>query len=94
MSAIYNACSWAAKEALEEAGVKGGVHGKLLGIHRQRKLGKTCTVKVLSVCASRGSTSAGRKSTGIAVAGFTEEGAKPVSNNGLKQVIRKLPALI
>jgi len=42
----YSARNSAAKEALEEAGVKGSVQKKLLGVYRNRKFGQTCIVKV------------------------------------------------
>ena len=89
----YNARSSAAKEALEEAGVKGGVHGKLLGIYRHRKLGKTCTVKVYPMRVTRiykRWPEIDRDREWVSL----KKALKRVHNDSLKQVIRKLPATI
>jgi phosphohistidine phosphatase len=89
----YNARSSAAKEALEEAGVKGGVHGKLLGIYRHRKLGKTCTVKVYPMRVTRVYKrwpEIDRDREWVSL----KKALKRVHNDSLKAVIRKLPATI
>jgi len=89
----YNARNSAAKEALEEAGVKGGVHGKLLGIYEHRKLGKTCTVKVYPMRVTRiykRWQEPDRDREWVSL----KKALKLISNDGLKRVIRKLPETI
>jgi phosphohistidine phosphatase len=86
-------CSSAAKEALEEAGVKGGVHGKLLGIYRHRKLGKTCTVKVYPMRVTRVYKTwpeIDRDREWLPL----KKALKRVHNDSLRQVLRKLPATL
>ncbi|MEN8106633.1 MAG: NUDIX hydrolase [Pseudomonadota bacterium] len=83
----------AAKEALEEAGVKGGVHGKPLGIYRHRKWGMTCTVKVYPMRVTRIYKvweESDRKREWVSL----QQALKLVSNGGLKQVLKKLPETI
>lgn len=89
----YSARNSAAKEALEEAGVKGGVHSKLLGVYRHRKCGKTCTVKVYPMRVTRvykvwAETDRGREWVSL------KKALELVSNEGLKRVIKKLPETI
>ena len=89
----YSARSSAAREALEEAGVKGGVHGKLLGVYRHRKWGRTCTVKVYPMRVTRvykawEETDRDREWVSL------KKALKRVSNDGLKRVMKKLPATL
>ena len=89
----YNARTSAAKEALEEAGVKGGVHGKMLGIYRHRKCGRTCTVKVYPMRVTRVYKvwdEADRDRAWVPL----KKALKLVSNDGLRQVMKKLPETI
>ena len=89
----YTARSSAAKEALEEAGVKGSVHRKLLGVYRHRKLGQTCTVKVYPMRVTRIYKvweEADRDREWVSL----KKALKRVSNQGLKRVIKKLPDTI
>ena len=89
----YSARNSAAKEALEEAGVKGSVHRKLLGIYRHRKFGQTCTVKVYPMRVTRIYKvweEADRDREWVSLA----KALKLVSNDGLKRVIKKLPETI
>lgn len=89
----YSARNSAAKEALEEAGVKGSVHRKLLGIYRHRKLGQTCAVKVYPMRVTRMYKvweEADRDREWVSL----EKALKLVSNDGLKRVIKKLPETI
>jgi phosphohistidine phosphatase len=89
----YSARNSAAKEALEEAGVKGSVHRKLLGIYRHRKFGQTCTVKVYPMRVTRIYKvweEADRDREWVSL----EKALKLVSNDGLKRVIKKLPETI
>ena len=89
----YSARNSAAKEALEEAGVKGSVHRKLLGVYRNRKLGKTCTVKVYPMRVTRIYKvwdEADRDREWVSL----KKALKRVSNEGLKRVIKKLPETI
>lgn len=83
----------AAREALEEAGVKGGVHGKLLGIYRHRKWGKTCTVKVFPMRVTRIYKvwdEADRDREWVSL----KKALRMISNDGLKRVMRKLPETV
>jgi phosphohistidine phosphatase len=89
----YSARNSAAKEALEEAGVKGGVHSKLLGIYRHRKWGRTCTVKVYPMRVTRIYKvweEADRDREWVSL----KKALKLISNDGLRQVIKKLPGTI
>jgi len=89
----YSARNSAAKEALEEAGVKGSVHRKLLGIYRHRKFGQACTVKVYPMRVTRIYKvweEADRDREWVSL----EKALKLVSNDGLKRVIKKLPETI
>jgi 8-oxo-dGTP pyrophosphatase MutT (NUDIX family) len=89
----YSARNSAAKEALEEAGVKGGVHSKLLGTYRSRKWGRTCTVKVYPMRVTRIYKvwdEADRDRTWVSL----KKALKLVSNDGLRQVMKKLPETI
>jgi len=89
----FSARNSAAKEALEEAGVKGSVHGKLLGIYRDRKFGKACTVKVYSMRVTRIYKvweEADRDREWVSL----KKALKLVSNGELKRVIKKLPKTI
>ena len=89
----YSARNSAAKEALEEAGVKGGVHAKLLGIYRHRKWGRTCTVKVYPMRVTRVYKvwdEADRDRAWVSL----KKALKLVSNDGLRQVMKKLPETI
>ena len=89
----YSARNSAAKEALEEAGVKGNVHRKLLGVYRHRKLGKTCTVKVFPMRVTRIYKvwdEADRDREWVSV----KQALKRVRNQELKRVIKKLPETI
>jgi 8-oxo-dGTP pyrophosphatase MutT (NUDIX family) len=86
----FTARNSAAKEALEEAGVKGGVHPKLLGVYRHRKLGKTCTVKVYPMRVTRiykvwDETDRDREWVSL------KKAMKLVRNGELKRVMKKLP---
>ena len=89
----YSARNSAAKEALEEAGIKGGVHSKLLGMYRHRKFGRTCTVKVYPMRVTRVYKvweEADRDREWMPL----KKALKLVSNDGLKRVMKKLPATI
>jgi phosphohistidine phosphatase len=89
----YSARNSAAKEALEEAGVKGNVHRKLLGVYRNRKLGQTCTVKVYPMLVTRIYKvwkEADREREWVSV----KQALKRVRNQELKRVIKKLPETI
>ena len=89
----YSARNSAAKEALEEAGVKGGVHSKLLGIYRHRKWGRTCTVKVYPMRVTRIYKvweEADRDREWVSL----KKALKLISNDGLRQVMKKLPGSI
>ena len=89
----YSARNSAAKEALEEAGVKGGVHAKLLGIYRHRKWGRTCTVKVYPMRVTRIYNvwdEADRDRAWVSL----KKALKLVRNDGLRQVMKKLPETI
>ena len=89
----YSARNSAAKEALEEAGVKGGVHSKLLGIYRHRKRGRTCTVKVYPMRVTRIYKvweEADRDREWVSL----KKALKLISNDGLRQVMKKLPGTI
>jgi 8-oxo-dGTP pyrophosphatase MutT (NUDIX family) len=86
----YSARNSAAKEALEEAGVKGGVHSKLLGVYKDRKWGRTCTVKVYPMRVTRIYkvwAEADRDREWVSL----KQALKLVSNAGLKRVMKKLP---
>jgi len=104
----YSARNSAAKEALEEAGVKGSVHRKLLGVYRNRKfsvhrkllgvyrnrkLGKTCTVKVYPMRVTR-IYKVWAESDREREWVSLKKALKLVSNDGLKRVIKKLPETI
>lgn len=89
----YSARNSAAKEALEEAGVKGAVHDRLLGIYRHRKWGRTCTVKVFPMRVTRVYKvwdEADRDREWVSL----KKALKMISNDGLKQVVMKLPQTI
>jgi len=89
----YSARNSAAKEALEEAGVRGRVGGKLLGVYRSRKLGKSCTVKVFPMQVSRVYKEwdeDDRKRQWVPL----KKALKLVGNNGLKRIMEKLPDAI
>jgi phosphohistidine phosphatase len=89
----YSARNSAAKEALEEAGVKGSVHRKLLGIYRHRKFGQTCTVKVYPMRVTRIYKvweEADRDREWVSL----KKALKLVSNGGLKRVMKKLPRTV
>jgi phosphohistidine phosphatase len=89
----YSARNSAAKEALEEAGVKGGVHSKLLGIYRHRKWGRTCTVKVYPMRVTRIYKvweEADRDREWVSL----KKALKLISNDGLRRVMKKLPGTI
>jgi len=89
----FSARNSAAKEALEEAGVKGGVHSKLLGTYRSRKWGRTCTVKVYPMRVTRIYKvwdEADRDREWVSL----KKALKLVRNGGLKRVIKKLPQTI
>jgi len=89
----YSARNSAAKEALEEAGVKGRVHSKLLGTYRHRKWGRTCTVKVYPMLVTRVHKvweESDRDREWMSL----KKALKLVSNDGLKQVMKKLPETI
>jgi 8-oxo-dGTP pyrophosphatase MutT (NUDIX family) len=89
----FTARNSAAKEALEEAGVKGSVQSKPLGIYRHRKWGRTCTVKVYPMLVTRifkvwEEADRDRKWVSL------EKALKLVSDGGLKRVMKKLPETI
>ena len=89
----YSARNSAAKEALEEAGVKGGVHARRLGTYRHRKWGRTCTVKVFPMRVTRvykvwDESDRDREWVSL------KKALKMISNDGLKQVVKKLPQTI
>jgi 8-oxo-dGTP pyrophosphatase MutT (NUDIX family) len=89
----FTARNSAAKEALEEAGVKGSVQSKPLGIYRLRKWGRTCTVKVYPMLVTRifkvwEEADRDRKWVSL------EKALKLVSDGGLKRVMKKLPETI
>ena len=89
----FTARNSAAKEALEEAGVKGSVQSKPLGIYRHRKWGRTCTVKVYPMLVTRifkvwEETDRDREWVSL------KKALKLVRNDGLKRVMKKLPATI
>jgi 8-oxo-dGTP pyrophosphatase MutT (NUDIX family) len=89
----FTARNSAAKEALEEAGVKGSVQRKPLGIYRHRKWGRTCTVKVYPMLVTRIFKvwdEADRDREWVPL----KKALKLVRNDGLKRVIKKLPATI
>ena len=89
----YSARNSAAKEALEEAGVRGRVSGKQLGVYRSRKLGRTCTVKVFPMLVSRVYKEwdeDDRKRQWVPL----KKALKLVGNADLKRVMRKLPESI
>jgi len=89
----YSARNSAAKEALEEAGVKGGVHGKMLGIYRHRKCGRTCTVKVYPMRVTR-VYKVWRESDRNREWMPLKKALKLVGNDGLRQVLKKLPSTV
>jgi phosphohistidine phosphatase len=83
----------AAKEALEEAGIKGGVHVRLLGTYRHRKFGRTCTVKVYPMRVTRvykvwQESDRNREWMPL------KKALKLVGNDGLRQLMKKLPETI
>ena len=89
----FTARTSAAKDALEEAGVKGSVQSKPLGIYRHRKWGRTCTVKVYPMLVTRifkvwEETDRDREWVSL------KKALKLVRNDGLKRVMKKLPATI
>ena len=89
----YSARNSAAKEALEEAGVKGSVHSKLLGTYRHRKWGRTCTVKVYPMRVTRiykvwEESDRDREWVSL------KKALKRVRNDGLRQVMKKLPETV
>lgn len=89
----YSARNSAAKEALEEAGIRGRVAGKLLGVYQNRKWGKTCTVKVFPMQVSRVYKEwdeDDRKRQWVPL----KKALKLVENDDLKRVMRKLPECI
>jgi 8-oxo-dGTP pyrophosphatase MutT (NUDIX family) len=89
----FTARNSAAKEAFEEAGVKGSVQGKPLGIYRHRKWGRTCTVKVYPMLVTRIHKvwdEADRDREWVSL----KKALKLVRNDGLKRVIRKLPEIL
>ena len=89
----YSARNSAAKEALEEAGVKGSVQSKPLGIYRHRKWGRTCTVKVYPMRVTRIYKvwdEADRDRAWVSL----KKALKLISNDGLRQVMKKLPETI
>ena len=88
-----SARSSAAKEALEEAGVKGGVHSRLLGTYRNRKFGKTCTVKVYPMRVTRmykvwDEPERNREWMPL------KKALRVVDNDGLRQLMKKLPETV
>jgi phosphohistidine phosphatase len=89
----FSARDSAAREALEEAGVKGGVHARQLGVYRHRKWGRTCTVKVFPMRVTRIYKvwdEADRDREWVSL----KKALKMISNDGLKQAVRKLPDTI
>jgi 8-oxo-dGTP pyrophosphatase MutT (NUDIX family) len=89
----YGTRNSAAKEALEEAGIKGGVHARLLGIYRHRKFGKICTVKVYPMRVTR-VYKVWQESDRDREWMPLKKALKLVGNDGLKQLIKKLPETI
>lgn len=89
----YSARNSAAKEALEEAGVKGSVQKKLLGVYRSRKFGQTCTVKVYPMLVTR-IYKVWKESDRDREWVSLKKALKLVRNEGLKRVIKKLPETI
>ena len=89
----YSARNSAAKEALEEAGVKGSVHRKLLGVYRHRKWGQTCSVKVYPMRVTRIYKvweEADRDREWVTL----KKALKLVRNGGLRRVMKRLPETI
>ena len=89
----YSARNSAAKEALEEAGVRGRVGSKLLGVYRSRKWGRSCTVKVFPMQVSRVYKEwdeDDRKRQWVPL----KKALKLVGNDGLKRVMQKLPDVV
>jgi len=89
----FSARNSAAKEALEEAGVKGNVQSKPLGVYRHRKWGRTCTVKVYPMLVTRIYKvweEADRDREWVSL----EKALKLVRNGELKRVMKKLPESI
>lgn len=89
----FSARNSAAKEALEEAGIRGSVGGKLLGTYQHRKWGRTCTVKVFPMLVTRvykAWEEEDRKRQWVPL----KKSLKLVTNGGLKRVMKKLPAAI
>jgi phosphohistidine phosphatase len=89
----FSARHSAAKEALEEAGARGSVHNKLLGIYKDTKFGRSCSVKVYPMRVTRihkvwEETDRDREWVTL------KKALKLVSNGGLKRVIKKLPQTI
>jgi phosphohistidine phosphatase len=89
----YSARNSAAKEALEEAGIRGRVAGRQLGVYRNRKQGRTCTVKVFPMLVSRvykDWAEDDRKRQWVPL----DKALKLIENEDLKRVIQKLPDII
>jgi phosphohistidine phosphatase len=89
----FSARNSAAKEALEEAGARGVVCTKLLGIYQHRKWGRACSVKVYPMLVTRIYkvwNEADRDREWVPL----NKALKLVSNGGLKRVMKKLPEMI
>jgi phosphohistidine phosphatase len=89
----FSARHSAAKEAMEEAGAKGSVHGKRLGTYQSRKLGRDCTVQVYPMRVTRMYKrweEADRDREWVSL----KKALKLVSNGGLKRVMKKLPRTV
>lgn len=88
-----NARDSAAKEAFEEAGIKGDVHRKLLGIYRHRKLGDMYTVQVYAMKVKqiyREWDEPDREREWFSL----KEALARLSRDGLKQLLERLPRVV
>lgn len=83
----------AAKEALEEAGLQGIVHSKLLGTYSYKKWGGTCEVKVYAM-EVRKVQKKWHEDFRDRVWVSPEEAASRVKEKDLKLIIEKLPTEI
>jgi phosphohistidine phosphatase len=89
----FSARNSAAKEALEEAGVIGAVGSKPLGVYKQRKWGRACSIKVYPMLVThvyKVWKEDDRKRQWLPL----KKALKLVGNDGLKRVMEQLPELV
>jgi 8-oxo-dGTP pyrophosphatase MutT (NUDIX family) len=89
----FSARHSAAKEALEEAGARGDVHGKRLGIYQSRKQGRECIVKVFPMRVTRIHKVWDESDREREWVSFGKA-LKRVRNGGLKRVMKRLPQAV